>query len=169
MNPAAPWAIPVETVLGPALLEGHGDQISAFGWHDDDSPAEGYGSPGSHLPHILEALHAALAGDPAGWDFLRHLPLKLEGTPFQREVWAALRDVPFGTTWTYGALARHLRHGPSLSRAVGAACGRNRVALFIPCHRIVSTTGKLAGFRWGLSRKKALLELEHPKQMVLLP
>jgi methylated-DNA-[protein]-cysteine S-methyltransferase len=91
-------------------------------------------------------------------------PLRLRGTPFQRAVWALLLTIPYGSTTSYGELARQLaaREGfPRASaRAVGGAVGRNPVAVLVPCHRVVGADGALTGYAWGLERKAALLELE---------
>ena len=87
------------------------------------------------------------------------LPLDVRGTAFQQRVWAALRRIPHGTTTTYSALANQLGM-PKAVRAVASACAANPVAVAIPCHRVVRQDGALAGYRWGLERKKALLARE---------
>jgi AraC family transcriptional regulator, regulatory protein of adaptative response / methylated-DNA-[protein]-cysteine methyltransferase len=87
------------------------------------------------------------------------LPVDVQGTAFQSRVWRALRKIPLGKTRSYGALARQLGV-PSSARAVASACARNRVALLIPCHRVIGSSGALTGYRWGLERKQALLERE---------
>lgn len=87
------------------------------------------------------------------------LPLHLEGTAFQQSVWQALRKIPPGETRTYGELARQLGR-PRAARAVAQACGANRLAVVIPCHRAVAANGSLGGYRWGVERKRALLERE---------
>lgn len=87
------------------------------------------------------------------------LPLDLEGTPFQRKVWAALCDIPLGTTTTYRELAARIG-SPSAVRAVAGACAKNQVAIAIPCHRVVRSDGGLSGYRWGVERKQALLARE---------
>jgi len=90
-------------------------------------------------------------------------PLAPRGTEFQRAVWAALREIPYGQTTTYGALARRLsetRPRPTSPRAVGAAVGHNPVSILIPCHRVVGADGGLTGYAGGLERKTALLKLE---------
>ena len=87
------------------------------------------------------------------------LPLDIRGTAFQQQVWDALRRIPAGQTWTYGQLAEHLGK-PSAARAVGAACGQNRIAVVIPCHRVVGSTGDLTGFAYGVERKRELLKRE---------
>jgi AraC family transcriptional regulator of adaptative response/methylated-DNA-[protein]-cysteine methyltransferase len=97
-----------------------------------------------------------LAGEPARLD----LPLDLHGTPFQQRVWAGLRQIPAGHTLSYGELARRLGLPHTATRAVAAACGANRVAILVPCHRVVGADGRLTGYRWGLDRKHRLLELE---------
>lgn len=85
--------------------------------------------------------------------------VQLDGTPFQQRVWAALRQIPHGTTATYGALARRLG-APGAAQAVGAASGANPVALVVPCHRVVGAGGALTGFAGGLDAKRFLLARE---------
>jgi len=87
------------------------------------------------------------------------LPLALNGTPFQRRVWTALREIPFGETMSYAELAAQLGV-PRGARAVGLANGRNPISIIVPCHRLVGSTGKLTGYGGGLDRKRFLLELE---------
>jgi len=87
------------------------------------------------------------------------LPLDVRGTAFQQQVWDALRRIPRGEVWTYGQLAEHLGY-PKAARAVGAACGQNRVCVIIPCHRVVGSNGSLTGFAYGVERKEALLKAE---------
>lgn len=89
------------------------------------------------------------------------LPLDVRGTAFQERVWRALSNIPPGTTTTYAALARSLGR-PRATRAVARACAQNPVAVAIPCHRVVRTNGKLAGYRWGVERKRELLRRERP-------
>lgn len=87
------------------------------------------------------------------------LPLALEGTEFQRRVWAELRRIPFGETISYGELAARIGK-PTASRAVGAANGRNPAPVVVPCHRVIGSDGRLTGFGGGLPTKQALLDLE---------
>lgn len=89
------------------------------------------------------------------------LPLDVQGTAFQERVWRALSKIPPGTTMTYEALARSLGR-PKATRAVANACARNPIAVAIPCHRVVRTNGELAGYRWGIERKRELLRRERP-------
>jgi len=85
--------------------------------------------------------------------------VELEGTDFQREIWSALTQIPFGEVWSYGQLARHVGRAGA-SRAVGSANGANPVPILVPCHRVIAADGGLGGFSAGLDRKRALLELE---------
>jgi AraC family transcriptional regulator of adaptative response/methylated-DNA-[protein]-cysteine methyltransferase len=85
--------------------------------------------------------------------------LDAQGTPFQKRVWKALRAIPAGMTISYGELARQVG-APESVRAVASACGANLTALAVPCHRVVSKDGSLGGYRWGVERKRALLDRE---------
>jgi AraC family transcriptional regulator of adaptative response/methylated-DNA-[protein]-cysteine methyltransferase len=91
------------------------------------------------------------------------LPLDVQGTAFQERVWKALQLVPFGQTTSYGEIARRIG-APRAVRAVATACGENRLAVVIPCHRVVTVAGGLAGYRWGIERKRALLDAESSKK-----
>ncbi len=87
------------------------------------------------------------------------LPLDIQGTAFQQQVWAALRQIPPGTTATYSEIAAAIGK-PNAVRAVAGACAANKLAVIIPCHRVVRTDGGLGGYRWGVERKEALLARE---------
>src|SRR4051812_17435579 len=87
------------------------------------------------------------------------VPLAPNGTDFQRRVWNALREIPFGTTISYAALARRVSNAAAV-RAVGAANGRNPIPIIIPCHRVIGSSGSLTGFGGGLDRKQWLLRHE---------
>ncbi len=90
------------------------------------------------------------------------VPLDLRGTAFQLRVWQALRQIPRGETRSYSQLARDLGN-PKATRAVARACAVNRVAVVVPCHRVVGVSGSLTGYRWGIERKNQLLEAEGAK------
>jgi methylated-DNA-[protein]-cysteine S-methyltransferase len=107
-------------------------------------------------PDIAAALSAYFAGDLRAIDAVAIDP---EGTPFQRRVWAALRTIPAGTTWSYAELARAVGQ-PTATRAVGAANGRNPIALVVPCHRVIASDGTLGGYGGGLEMKRWLLRHE---------
>jgi methylated-DNA-[protein]-cysteine S-methyltransferase len=102
-----------------------------------------------------EQLDAYFRGELTSFD----LPLSLDGTRFQRSVWAALQSIPYGQTISYGELARRIGQ-PSASRAVGLANGRNPVAIVVPCHRVIGADGSLTGYGGGMDRKRFLLGLE---------
>ena len=87
------------------------------------------------------------------------LPLDVRGTAFQQRVWQALRAIPPGSTASYAEIARRIG-APAAVRAVAGACAANPLAVAIPCHRVVRTDGGLSGYRWGIERKRALLERE---------
>ncbi|MNP08226.1 Bifunctional transcriptional activator/DNA repair enzyme Ada [compost metagenome] len=89
------------------------------------------------------------------------LPLDVRGTAFQERVWQALRDIPFGSTASYADIAQRIGN-PKAVRAVAQACGANNLAVAIPCHRVVRSDGNLSGYRWGVERKRQLLEREKP-------
>ncbi len=105
---------------------------------------------------IAAALEAYFAGDLRAIDTLEVDP---QGTAFQRRVWAALRTIPAGTTWSYAELARVVGQ-PTATRAVGAANGRNPIALVVPCHRVIASDGTLGGYGGGLEMKRWLLRHE---------
>ncbi len=89
--------------------------------------------------------------------------MDIQGTAFQARVWRALSRIPLGETRSYGQLARTIGL-PAAARAVAAACAANRVALLIPCHRVIASNGNVAGYRWGVARKMALLAREQVEQ-----
>jgi methylated-DNA-[protein]-cysteine S-methyltransferase len=88
-----------------------------------------------------------------------NLPIEMQGTPFQRDVWRLLSEIPYGSTCSYQEIAHQLQH-PKAVRAVGAANGRNPISIIIPCHRVIAANGSLSGFAGGIERKKILLDLE---------
>jgi AraC family transcriptional regulator of adaptative response/methylated-DNA-[protein]-cysteine methyltransferase len=107
-----------------------------------------------NLRGYTEAVVGRLVGQEEG-----PLRLHVQGTPFQWQVWEALRRIPAGETRSYQEIAREVGR-PTAARAVARACASNRVALVIPCHRVVRETGDLGGYRWGVERKRQILEQE---------
>ena len=107
----------------------------------------------------LTALVAQVVGLVAAPAGACDLPLDIGGTAFQQRVWEALRRIPAGATATYTEVARAIGE-PAAVRAVAMACGANRIAVAIPCHRVVRSDGALSGYRWGVERKRALLKRE---------
>ena len=134
----------VETPLGTARLSYDGNKLSELVFVDSDVQQ-------TQASSTAEALRDYFDGDPSALD---KIELDLKGTEFQRRVWKRAREIPFGQTMTYGELAAELGSAP---RAVGRALGSNRVALVIPCHRIVGANGDLRGYAYGLDRKQSLL------------
>ena len=106
-----------------------------------------------------DALGAQLAKYFAGQLNQFDLQFDLVGTPFQQEVWRALLQIPYGRTWSYGQEAVHIGR-PTATRAVAAANGQNKIAIVIPCHRVIGASGQLTGYGGGLPRKQWLLALE---------
>ena len=126
----------------------HLPPVAAFGDRDD-----------AVLPAVREQLDAYFDGALMEFD----VPLATRGTPFQTQVWQALRAVPYGSTCTYTELAAAVGR-PTAVRAVGAANGRNPVCIVVPCHRVVGADKTLTGYAGGLDRKRFLLELERTPQ-----
>ena len=108
------------------------------------------------LNEVVHQLQAYFAGQLIQFD----LPLEPQGTAFQRKIWAALSEIPWGETMTYGELACSIGQ-PTASRAVGRANGCNPISIIIPCHRVIGSRGKLVGYGGGLNSKKVLLQLEN--------
>lgn len=123
----------------------HLPALETFGVRDD-----------SVLPEVVQQLKEYFAGERTAFD----VPLKLVGTPFQQEVWTALKSIPYGETTTYGELAVGLGKSLAASRAVGLANGKNPISIIVPCHRVVGSTGSLTGYGGGLERKQHLLDHE---------
>ncbi|OLR95426.1 methylated-DNA--[protein]-cysteine S-methyltransferase [Actinokineospora bangkokensis] len=118
---------------------------------------------GERTPHGFDAATAQLTeyfdGERTEFD----LPVHLDGTDFQREVWQGLTTIPYGVTISYGELARRIGRTPAASRAVGLANGRNPVSIVVPCHRVIGAGGALTGYGGGLERKEHLLALERAR------
>jgi len=108
---------------------------------------------------VDEALACVREGNDLGRGAAGAESLDLRGTVFQLRVWQALRAIPRGETRSYSQVARAMGD-PKATRAVARACATNRVALMVPCHRVVGASGSLTGYRWGVERKRALLEAE---------
>ena len=110
-------------------------------------------------PPVYRQWMAALSAHLAGRQPHVDLPLDIRATAFQMSVWNYLQSIPYGETRSYSDVARAIGR-PTATRAVANACARNRVAVLIPCHRVIRGTGELGGDRWGTSRKRRLLEIE---------
>jgi len=123
-------------------------------WVEDD----GKGLAAKILARTREELAAYFARTRTTFD----LPLEPSGTPFELRVWEELRAIPFGATRSYSEIARRLGDA-RLTRAVGAANGKNPIPIIVPCHRVVGANGDLTGYRWGLQIKKKLLAFEQAR------
>ena len=148
----------MNTPLGPLLIAG-GDlglrALSFLSGSNPVHPASEWIADASPVREAMAQLDAYFAGELRTFS----LPLEPQGTPFQHRVWAALREIPYGQTRSYGELALSLgRQGAA--RAVGAANGSNPLPIVVPCHRVIGQNGALTGYAGGLPIKKALLELE---------
>jgi O-6-methylguanine DNA methyltransferase len=155
-------ASPIGTIVtvsdGAALcalvFEDHEDWLTRhLAQHYRDHAVTPARDPGGISRKLTEYFAGAL-------DAIDDIPVRTEGTEFQRTVWAALREIPHGTTTTYGALAKRLGKPPGASRAVGLANGANPVSIVVPCHRVIGANDKLIGYGGGLARKQWLLAHE---------
>ena len=144
--------------LGPLLLTSDGDAITGvFMERHRHGPAVGADWVRDAAPFaaLREQLDAYFAGDLRTFS----VATRAAGTPFQQAVWAALLDIPYGATESYGALAVRIGQ-PAAVRAVGAANGRNPLSVVVPCHRVVGAAGALTGYGGGVENKRRLLALE---------
>jgi methylated-DNA-[protein]-cysteine S-methyltransferase len=158
MNETTRWYTSVPSPIGDLLLISDGAALRGLwmqggprplppdpAWKHDDGP----------FTEVIAQLDQYFAGRRTIFD----VPLVLDGTPFQRRVWSALQEIPYGTTTSYGQLAAGIGQ-PSASRAVGLANGRNPISVIVPCHRVIGADGSLTGYGGGLERKQLLLGLE---------
>ncbi|WP_210302603.1 methylated-DNA--[protein]-cysteine S-methyltransferase [Phyllobacterium sp. 628] len=158
----------IQTPLGPMIGMANDDGLSLLEFADRPAlPVETreleqrYGYTilsGEHA--YLDQIDAEIAAYFAGQLTCFETPLFLPGTPFQNTIWSMLLKLPYGKTRTYGDMARALGK-PNSSRAVGGANGQNRIAIVVPCHRIIGADGSLTGYGGGQPRKRFLLDLEH--------
>lgn len=164
----------VPSPVGPLHLVSDAAALRVLAFDDQRDWLDG------HLAaHYADATFAA--GDPLGvrarleayfagaLTAIDAIPVALAGSDFQRAVWAALREIPVGTTTTYGALARRLGKPAGASRAVGLANGSNPVAIVVPCHRVIGANDKLVGYGGGLPRKQWFLAHERVELPLMPP
>lgn len=150
------WFTTTRTPVGELLLVGDGDALREIRLPNrDHRPEPGWKPDARPFRAALRQLDAYFHGELREFD----LDLSPVGTEFQKKVWRTLRRIPYGKTISYGDLARRIGQ-PNASRAVGAANGRNRLPIVIPCHRVIAHDGTLGGYGGGLSVKKRLLVLE---------
>ncbi|GAA4102829.1 methylated-DNA--[protein]-cysteine S-methyltransferase [Actinomadura miaoliensis] len=151
----------LDSAVGPLTLVAH-DGVLCGAYVDAQRhrpPDERFGArvavTDEPFATVAEQLKAYFAGELTTFD----LPLALHGTPFQLRVWAALQEIPYGETISYGELAQEIGK-PTAARAVGLANGRNPISIIVPCHRVIGSTGSLTGYGGGLERKRFLLDFE---------
>lgn len=141
----------IDTVLGVICIEAEDDAITKLSFVRETQASVSC----PLLDEAEQQLREYLAGERKTFD----LPLDPRGTPFQQKVWAALQEIPWGETRTYGDIARQVGR-PGGARAVGMANNRNPISIIIPCHRVIGADGKLVGYGGGLDKKAFLLRLE---------
>ena len=150
----------LESPVGPLLIAGNGRSITRLRF--GGTPEEGWTEDRAAFAEAARQLEWYFAGR------LREFNLELAptGTPFQLAVWEELRRIPYGTTVSYGDLARKLGKSARAARAVGLANGANPIAILIPCHRVVGSAGQMTGFGGGVDVKRRLLALERGERLL---
>jgi methylated-DNA-[protein]-cysteine S-methyltransferase len=144
--------------IGELLLVGDGETLSGLYMQDGRKPtqiATDWTESAASFTDVKRQLEEYFAGERTTFE----VRLAAEGAPFEREVWHALEEIPYGETVSYGEIARRVGQ-PTAARAVGTANGRNPIAVIVPCHRVIGADGSLTGYGGGLERKRLLLELE---------
>jgi methylated-DNA-[protein]-cysteine S-methyltransferase len=158
-----------DSPIGELTLVAGEEGLGALGFERPRVPP---GATKAPMSEITEQIDAYFAGELRQFD----LALDLRGTPLERAVWQGLLEIPYGETATYGQQAARIE-APLFdseiepwqrARAVGAANGRNPVAIVVPCHRVIGADGSLTGYAGGLHRKQALLDLEQSRQLAFL-
>lgn len=148
----------VSSPVGELLLESSGEALTRLDFIEDGdtrAPTDTGVQVDVILASAARQMEEYFRGRRRSFD----LPLAPAGTEFQRRVWHALRSIPFGSTTTYGEIARRIGQA-SASRAVGAANGRNPIGIIVPCHRVMGAAGDLVGYGGGMDRKRWLLDHE---------
>ena len=148
----------LESPIGELLLLGDGEDLHGLYMQEGRRPVSVSSSWERSDPafaDVGEQLEQYFAGERTSFD----VGLSMRGAEFERRVWRALREIPYGETVSYGEIARRVG-SPQAARAVGLANGRNPIAVIVPCHRVIGADGGLTGYGGGLERKRLLLELE---------
>lgn len=158
MKTTVPYFSELDSPVGSLLLLGDEQRLSGLYMHEQRHRPplpDGCRENDKAFRHVREQLKQYFAGKLQQFE----VELAGEGSPFQRSVWKALCEIPFGATESYGGLARRIGNA-NASRAVGLANGKNPIGIIVPCHRVVGANGSLTGYGGGLERKKWLLEHE---------
>jgi methylated-DNA-[protein]-cysteine S-methyltransferase len=152
----------VDSPVGPILLGADASgrlTLARFG-DDPDAVTSPHGVDAAHAAStVLDDTTAQLLEYFGGRRTCFEIPLAMDGSPFQRRVWTRLQQIPYGTTVSYGRLAAQVGR-PGAARAVGHANARNPIAVIVPCHRVIGSSGRLTGYGGGLTTKQHLLDLE---------
>ena len=164
MNEAR-WQRIIPSPLGALCAVTDGRALVALDFDRDGSDSADVPATAARL---LESVAAQLGEYFTGARTTFDLPLAPHGSPFQQAVWRALLAIPYGRSASYGDVARAIGQ-PTAVRAVGAANGRNPIAIVVPCHRVIGSDGTLTGYAGGLARKQALLALEARHAFALQP
>lgn len=149
----------IDSPIGPLLIagsEGMLQMVSFPSGHGARRPQPHWREDASALAAIADQLREYFSGIRITFE----IPFEWSGNAFQKTVWVALCNIPYGETRTYGEIAEAIGQPLSASRAVGAACGENPLPIIVPCHRVVGAGGALVGFGGGLETKRYLLDLE---------
>ena len=144
-----------ETNIGNVGIEEKKGSICAICFNDEGEEKGSHDDEKDILKEAYIKIDKYLKGDIKKFT----LPLVLEGTPFMKEVWEVLQEIPYGETLTYKEVAEKVGR-PKAARAVGMACNKNPIPILIPCHRVIGSSGKLTGYRGGMGIKRKLLNLE---------
>jgi methylated-DNA-[protein]-cysteine S-methyltransferase len=147
-----------DSPLGDLLLVGDGQALHGL-YMQEGRTAIAVNGEWTRDDHAFTAVREQLDEYFAGRRTTFDLPLQMNGSPFQRRVWKALEDIPYGATISYGELARRVG-APATPRNVGTTNGRNPISVIVPCHRVIGADGSLTGYGGGLERKRLLLDLE---------
>ena len=148
-----------ESPLGAILLVSDGKALKRLSFLDDSENTGLADDDRKHLDSVIEMTMIQLQEWFSGHRKIFELPLDPDGTEFQKRVWGQLQSIPLGETRSYGEIARALNK-PTAARAVGAANGKNPIALIIPCHRVNGANGQLTGYAFGVERKKLMQDME---------
>lgn len=144
-----------QSPVGPLFLAGDEDALTRLEFAGDAEVPDGWQRDDLRFSAEHRQLEEYFSGTRTRFDF----PLRLDGAPFDRAVWNALPEIPYGNTASYGEIAERIGR-PGRARAVGAANARNPIAIVVPCHRVIGSNGSLTGYAGGLECKRALLDLE---------
>jgi methylated-DNA-[protein]-cysteine S-methyltransferase len=148
----------IDSPIGELLLLGDGETLRGLYMQDGRKPvaiSSAWKREQAPFAAVTVQLEEYFSGHRQAFD----IRLELHGTPFERRVWSALQEIPYGETTSYGELASRIGQ-PTGARAVGLANGRNPIGVIVPCHRVIGADGSLTGYGGGLERKRILLELE---------